>query len=143
MRRSLSLVLGILLVLGLALPASAATVERTHLVFDFIGADFTCGFVTLVEFTDTNATQTDFYDNDGNLVKTIITGRFKVTYSNPDNGKAILENVPGVIHQDYSTGTFYLDGRSGVFAQIFTGHFNVNTFTLNGHISDEICQTLT
>jgi hypothetical protein len=145
MRRTVSLVLGTLLVLVLALPVSAASVERTPLVFDFGFVDFTCGFTTLGEVTISKEVQTDFYDNDGNLVKSIITGRFVVTFTNlsdPDNGKSIVENISSSGHFDYVKNTFFIPGRSSIFAQIYTGRLDLADFSFKGHISDEVCQAL-
>ena len=140
--RRLSLVLGSLLVLAFAMPVSAATVDRYKVVIDFGFFDTACGFVTLGEVTLNNEYQKDFYDNDGNLVKSLVNGRLQVTISNPDNGKSIVENVPGSAHLDYEKNEFFIVGRNGVFAHIFTGRLDLNDFTFTGHISNEICEAL-
>jgi len=140
--RRLSFVLGSLLVLAFVMPVSAATVDRYKLVYDYGFVDFTCGFMTLGDVTLTNEYEKDFYDNDGTLVKSLINGRFQITYSNPVNGKSSVENVPGSGHFDYVKNEFFLVGRNGVSAQIYTGHLDLSSGTLRGHIRDEICPAL-
>ena len=140
--RRLSLVLGTLLALAIALPVSANTVDRYPLTFDFTFADFTCGFITLANVTINNEYEKDFYDLEGNLVKSLINGRQVATFSNPANGKSIVENVSSSGHIDYETNAFLVTGRSGINAQIYTGRFDVSTGTFTGHLSDEICQAL-
>ena len=140
--RRLSLVLGTLLALAIAVPVSANTVDRYPLTFDFTFVDFTCGFPTLADVTVNAEYQKDFYDNDGNLVKSLINGHQVATYSNPANGRAVVENVSSSGHIDYETNEFVLTGRSGISAQIYDGRFEVNTGTFRGNFSDEICQAL-
>jgi hypothetical protein len=133
-------------VLVLAVPASAATVERTKLIFDFQTVDFGCGFAVIGDFTDANEYATDFYDNDGTLVKSIISGKLVVTLSNPDNGKSIVENSSSSEHVDWVSNRFIITGRSDIFSYIVTGRVDVDKYltdgTFNGHISDEVCKAL-
>lgn len=140
--RRLSLVLGSLLVFVLAMPVSAATVDRYKVVIDFGFSDTACGFVTLGEVTLNNEYQKDFYDNDGNLVKSLVNGRLQVTITNPDNGKSIVESLPGAAHLDYEKGEFFFTGRNGWFAHVITGRIDLNDFTFTGHLSNEICEAL-
>ena len=140
--RRLSLVLASLLVLAIAAPASAATVDRYPLIFDFTFVDFGCGFEVDTTVTINNEYETDFYDNDGNLVRSIITGHLVGTFVNPANGKSIVENVSSAAHFDYVHERFVFTGRSGVFSMIMNGRLDLTDLSLRGTVRDEICPAL-
>jgi hypothetical protein len=143
MMRRLSFVLGsLLLVLALAAPASAATVDRYPLTFDFIFVDFGCGFEVDATVTINKEFETDFYDNDGNLVRSVVTGHQVGTFVNPANGKSIVENTSSSAHYDYVHDKFVLTGRSAVFSMIINGRLDLTDFTLHGTVRNEICPAL-
>jgi hypothetical protein len=139
--RRLSLVLGSLLVLALAMPVSAATVDRFQLP-SITMADHGCGFLVVADVTVDNEYETDIYDNAGNPSKSLVTGRVVVTYENPANGKTIVENVSGSLHIDWVKGTFFIAGRNGFFSHILAGRLDLSEFTFDGHVSNEVCTAL-
>ena len=111
--RRLSLILGLLLTLAFAIPVSAATVDRFKYPNPAGFAAWDCGFEVDANITIDKEYETDFYDNAGNLLKSIVTGRFVLTFVNPANGLSIVENASGPGIFDYEHAVFEF---LGVFA---------------------------
>ena len=82
----------------------------------------------------------DFSDQSGALTRAYLHTTEQDTYS--ANGKSIVENTSSSGHIDYVKNEFVLTGRSGISAQVYTGRFDVNTWTFTGHLSNEICEAL-
>ena len=140
--RRLSPILGSLLVLALAVPVSAASVDRFKVDNPIGFSDEGCGFYVFGLITIDKEYEIDRYDNAGNLVAILITGQFVADYQNPANGKSLVETIPGSLHVDLVKGTFVIVGRNGIFSHIYDGRLDLADGTFTGHVSTEICDAL-
>jgi len=133
--RRLSPILGSLLVLALAVPVSAASVDRDKVANPIGFSDEGCGFYVFGLITIDKEYEID-------RVAILITGQFVADYQNPANGKSLVETIPGSLHVDLVKGTFVIVGRNGIFSHIYDGRLDLADGTFTGHVSTEICDAL-
>jgi len=124
-----------------------------------------CGFELLINISGGKAQYREFYDRNGNLVRTISAGRgFDLTFTNTDTGKSLPFPSNGsvsrtTINPDGSTSTvatghnvlilFPTDVPAGPTTTLYVGQvsWDVNTsgvFTLTGHAgkTTDICAAI-
>jgi hypothetical protein len=95
MRKLLAVAVGVFALVAMATPATAAEVTRTPLpTTGTVSLPHLCGFDVRLDLVN-NETQTSFFDNNGNLVKQVISGSSFGTFTNLSSGKAINVNLSG------------------------------------------------
>jgi hypothetical protein len=124
-----------------------------------------CGFKIRVTPLAAREYQKVLKASDGSMT-TLSTGSFKVTFTNPGTGKAIIENVSGpgkaINHPDGSV-TLYGKGHSGIFlapadqkrfglpgvsvtagarTESFAANGTITSLSLKGHVLVDVCAAL-
>ena len=116
MRKLLAAAIGAFALVAMATPATAAEVTRTPLPSTGkISLPHLCGFGVRLDLVN-DETLTSFFDNNGTLVKQVISGSSFGTFTNLSSGKTINENFSGpaqfTFNQDGSI-TISADGPQG------------------------------
>lgn len=126
----------VLALLGLPLivasPASATPPTREPLILEDFTLTGHCSFNILVHFVQNNEVATTFYDQDGNVVRQLVTGTLKVQLTNEEvPGNSDLFNISGpgefTPQQDGSTllvgeGTWINFGIVNLPGQVLLSH---------------------
>jgi hypothetical protein len=112
--------------------------------------DTSCGYEILVTFPVAKEYIRTFVDQDGNVVRMIITGNLVVTFTNTATGKSLTVNISGPTHISLVRGTFTstsegrtggpVDGLPGL--NIFSGRVDNVNGTLHGHFGGSVCEML-
>lgn len=104
-----------------AMSVAALFVTAQPAQADTLPAGLGCPFELQIEGTGGNLHTKDFYDRNGNLVRTITAGKgVLLTYTNLDNGKSISFNTSGsVLKKTYNRDGSYTARASGHNGLIF------------------------
>jgi hypothetical protein len=95
MRKLLAVVIGVFALVAMATPATAAEVTRTPLPSSgTVSLPHLCGFDVRLDLVN-KETQTSFFDNNGNLVKQVISGSSFGTFTNLSSGNTINVDLSG------------------------------------------------
>ena len=89
-----------------------------------------------------------FHDQDGNVVRLIITGNLVVTLTNTATGKSLTVNISGPQHISLVRGTNTQEGRIGgpvdglPGLNVLSGRVDNVNGTLRGHLEESVCDVL-
>jgi hypothetical protein len=110
--------------------------------------DTSCGYEILVTFPVAKEYVRAFHDQDGNVVRLIITGNLVVTFTNTATGKSLTVNISGPSHISLVRGTNTSEGRIGGPVDglpgfnVFSGRVDNVNGTLRGHLEESVCDVL-
>jgi hypothetical protein len=110
--------------------------------------DTSCGYEILVTFPVAKEYVRAFHDQDGNVVRLIITGNLVVTLTNTAIGKSLTVNISGPQHISLVRGTNTQEGRIGwpvdglPGLNVLSGRVDNVNGTLRGHLEESVCDVL-
>lgn len=141
MRKLLAAAVGIFALVAMATPATAAEVTRTPLPSTgtvSLPRPFPCTFDVRLDLAN-HETLTSFFDNNGQLVKRVISGSSFGTFTNLSSGKTINANLSGPAQIDVNrdgSRTITVDGPQGfVVPLIGLGVVPLTQFSVgSGHV---------
>lgn len=157
MKRARGVVLAAALLLALASPTAAAQPDRYPIPTDPFVLEGLCEFDVALGVLADKYHETDFYDAEGNLVKSLFNGRLVITLTNLSSGASIEANVGGpgrdVYNADGTVTSIYL-GRSiplitdtnftrGRFVFVFDSSFEeLLEVTMEAGFTEDMCVLL-
>lgn len=118
MRKLLAAAVGVFALVAMATPATAAEVTRTPLPSTGtlgLPRPFPCRFDVRLDLVN-NETLTSYFDDNGQLVKRVISGSSFGTFTNLSSGKTINVNLSGPAQIDINpdgSRTISADGAQG------------------------------
>jgi hypothetical protein len=156
MRRLIPLVLALGALVALAAPAAAVKPDRYATPYDDLLLEGLCTFDVHIEITLDRAHAIDFYDQDGNLVRTVFSGSLGIRVTNVDTEAAVDLNVGGPAISEYhadgtSTMTFLGLGlplltdsnlTRGRFSFVFSADGSEVSATFASGFTQDLCALL-
>jgi hypothetical protein len=146
MRKLLAVAIGVFALVAMATPATAAEVTRSPLPSSgSVNLPHLCGFDVRLDLVN-NETLTSFFENDGKLVKQVISGSSFGTFTNLSSGKTINVNLSGPAQFTFNPDgsiTISADGPQGFVVPLLgLGVVPLTQFSVgSGHVVYSISGT--
>lgn len=156
MRRLIPLILALGALAALTAPAAAAKPDRYASPIDGFVIEGLCAFDVQLDVLVDRAHVTDFYDQDGNLVRTLYNGSIRIRVTNLETNASADLNVGGpgsdVYNADGTVTTTFLglgiplltdsNLTRGRFEFLFSADFSEVVATGSSGFTEDLCEVL-